>query len=111
MKKVILSVFTGTYTNFPILTKIKYKIRQKQNYFCQNGDIDFDIKYNEKNKEWEVKAIISLPVYKFIFCLIAFYPMLFIELTQSQGLKESLKFIKNNLIHIKHLNKKFKMET
>ncbi len=104
--KIIVSVFNDTYNVYPPYTRMKEKIRSKNNYFLQKGDIEF--KSNCKDNVWEVKTIISLPLYKFIWYLILYYPLLFLELSQSQGFNSAIKYLKNNFNKIMELNKEIK---
>lgn len=110
MKKfnVIVSVFNDTYNRFPPFSSIKEKIRSQHNYFLQKGNIDFKTSYNEENKEWRVQTIVSLPLYKFIWCILLYYPLLFLELSQSQGFSKATQYLKNNFNKIKELNKEVK---
>ena len=108
MKNVIVSVFKNTYTMFPLENYIKSNIRKQNNYFLQHGNINITKEYKEDIQQWFVQVIISMKWYKFLYCLLVYYPVLFVELSQSQGIKESSKYIKQNLKKIYELNKKYK---
>lgn len=109
MKDIIVVVIQSMYDTFPLENYIKSNIRAKNNYFLQHGNINIKKEYKEDKQQWFVQVIVSMKWYKFLLLLITYYPLLFMELAQSQGFKESITYIKQNLHKIYNLNKKYKI--